>query len=147
MVVRRSPGVMDTCGYAPFSYARRSSLPGRIVEALLADERPSSEEAIESVQHRFGPDVILPQWQRLLLDVAANRPVEHVRGLVHSFYRLKWLRELNRRVRGVVPIFPPIGRWQEILPAVPRKVLNVARKIKTRKESENDTCLFPSPGL
>ena len=133
MVVRRSPGVMDTCGYSPFSYAKRSFLPRRIVAALLTEKKPSVEEAIESVNRRFGPDVILPQWRKLLFDVVENRPAEHISGLVHPFYRLKWLRELNRHVRRLVPAFLPVGRWQEILPAVPGLIGELVKRTPKAK--------------
>ena len=122
LVVRRSPGVMDTCGYSKFSYGRRSDLPRKIVAALEAEDGPFQKTSIKSVRERFGLQTIIPQWRQLFMDVAANAPVRHEKGLVHPFYRMKWLRELNRHVRSVAPFLPPISRWREIMPAIPKKV-------------------------
>lgn len=114
----KSPGYIDTVKNG-ILYSTHSELAETIVQ-LLTSRTSKYEEAISFFEKEFSFEAVAKQWEGLLLGNSASVPS----SIVNAGYRLKWLKEIIRRVSLVAPLngfLPPIER---LLIAFERKVLH-----------------------
>ncbi|MBR0365438.1 MAG: glycosyltransferase family 4 protein [Clostridia bacterium] len=100
------------------------------VVRLAGDEglnRQMGQYGRQWVNEKFELGKILRQWHDVLIDVYNDTPA-HVSYEYHNKgNNLKWLRELNRRVKKVLPFMPSII-WYESLPHMVLKKLRGSKK-------------------
>lgn len=112
-----APGYYDTFYNGKIS-KNINGLVDDIVSLLLEDAPKSYEKTIDFIVQTFSMNAIMPYWEKLL----GNDPIKTDRGgYLHQIYpltnpkfRCKWLKEISRRIRKVIPVLyyiPNIDRF------------------------------------
>ena len=117
VVTVKAPGYLDTVKNGKLC-TNPDKLAKAIVLSLQAGES-GFDEAICHFENHFSLDIVLKQWEDLLCN-CPNRCAEQ--ALVHSGYRLKWLKEGLRLVSHVLPL-------NHVLPPIERVLLFIERKL------------------
>ncbi len=117
----KAPGYLDTVknGYL---YKNTKSLANNIVK-LLNSHNYKYSETLEYFNLNFSQNVVIEKWEELFL----NGTIVYRDKLSNPTYRLKWLKELLRRLSTYLPIIYKIN------PSVERINLFIERLVKGRK--------------
>ncbi|MFT0382949.1 hypothetical protein ACMSDZ_01060 [Bacteroides thetaiotaomicron] len=66
----------------------------------------------EYVKCNFSMAVVGEKWYELLQDVHTGKPMRHDPVLVNRNFQLKWLREINRKMKLLFPFLPTVAFYQ-----------------------------------
>lgn len=101
------PGFLDTVKNG-LLYKRRRNLARSVIKLLNSDNL-KYEETMEYFNDNMSFDSVASKWEKLL-----NGETHKIdQALCNKFYRLKWLKEVKRRLSIIFPIIyklPPIER-------------------------------------
>lgn len=104
-------GYMDTVYDKNMLYTDIRDLSTKIV-SLLRHNGNDMHQVREYVKCNFLIDVVGEKWYDLLQDVRRNKPVRRETILVNRYFQLKWLREINRKMKLIVPFLPTVAFYQ-----------------------------------
>lgn len=130
VVSRRKNGTLDTvCNRETGLLAKKhgGSLPNHIVKLLL-DAGLAHEYGMAGrrfVLDNFAIEQICEQWYVLLSQAVQDEPIAISYQAANWYNDLKWLREINRRLRRL-PIFswlPPIIWYRQIAGKIKRRLM------------------------
>ena len=93
------PGLVDTIHYGRI-YNNADQLAESVIELLRTDDCDYSQ-AMHFFEENFSYEAVVSKWEELLSE---GRLVLNS-GLVHPFYRFKWLKYCMSKVKSVIPIF------------------------------------------
>lgn len=102
---------MDTVYDKNMLYTDIRDLSTKIV-SLLRHNGNDMHQVREYVKCNFLIDVVGEKWYDLLQDVHRNKPVRRETILVNRYFQLKWLREINRKMKLIVPFLPTVAFYQ-----------------------------------
>lgn len=113
----RYPGYLDTVKNG-ILYSRKKDLAKTVIR-LLNDNSNDYDSAMASFEQDFSYETVVSRWETFFLtgDVPADK------SMSNPWFRLKWLKELKRKLCGIVPVLyglPPIERC---LIFIERKIL------------------------
>lgn len=99
----QAPGYFDTM-YNGVLVHDKKQLTSTIVKLLLSD-RPIKQynETFNFIEKNFGIQKVANQWLKLLMSDMTT-PISPVSPLVNSRYRHKWLKEILRQIKHLVPV-------------------------------------------
>lgn len=78
---------------------------------LLKDQELNKilgDNAKKYVANKFAPEKIIVQWENLFRDILNEQVCKYIRPSESWHNDYKWLRLINRYIRKICPIFPPI---------------------------------------
>ena len=104
-------GYMDTVYKKEFLYTNIAELSNKIV-ALLNCNQNDTDEVNSFFDNNFSIHVVGEKWSDLLQDIYAGKPMVHDAKLTNCFFQLKWLREINRKLKLLFPFLPTIALFQ-----------------------------------
>jgi glycosyltransferase involved in cell wall biosynthesis len=128
VVSAKKNGLLDTVvdGKTGLLVSTEKELSDRIIELLQdADKAEKLGNAgFGNSRDAFSMDKICKQWKNLLLDVFDDKPQQVDFQYSFSNNQLKWLREMNRKVRGISALswVPSILKYETILRDVVRNI-------------------------
>ncbi len=67
-------------------------------------------QAREFVCEKFNPVELTERWDRLILDILNETPIQWIPSSENQMNDLKWLKYWNRTVRRVIPVLPAISK-------------------------------------
>ena len=130
-----APGYLDTFINGRVTSHRSSSLANSIIELLLSDEPLMPlDQTITAINERFSLSVVLDDWERFLKGGQRTR-IHPIYPLTNKCYRLKWLKELLRKIKLKYPscsIIPPIEAWAERWEWFDHKCMRLKEEIAKR---------------
>lgn len=118
----QAPGYYDTFFNGKIS-RNIKDLVDDIVSLLLEDAPKTYEETLEFIVHKFSIHTIMPYWEKLLNNNSTKSTqgqsgeggyLHPITPMVNPNFRLKWLKEISRRIRITIPILyyiPNIDRF------------------------------------
>lgn len=103
IVSKRYVGLIDTVpGQVGQLFDPESEFKSLLIEGLLQPDHTTAE-ARRFIHDNFSPDVISRQWLTLFDAILNDEPIHKAGEMVNRTYNLKWLRELNRRFKLILP--------------------------------------------
>lgn len=100
----KTPGYLDTV-IDGLLYQNEKDLSKTII-SLLKTNSNNHEKALDYFKMNFSIDIIAKKWEELI----KTGGVEDDNRLCNISYRLKWMKELKRKIRLGLHTFPPIER-------------------------------------
>ena len=94
-----------------FGIADIKDLSSKIV-FLLKHNGNDMSQVREYVKCNFSMAVVGEKWYELLQDVHTGKPMRHDPVLVNRNFQLKWLREINRKMKLLFPFLPTVAFYQ-----------------------------------
>ena len=104
-------GYMDTVYDRNMLYTDIKDLSSKIV-SLLKHNGNDMSQVREYVKCNFSMAVVGEKWFELLQDVHTGKPMRHDPVLVNRNFQLKWLREINRKMKLLFPFLPTVAFYQ-----------------------------------
>ena len=104
-------GYMDTVYDRNMLYTDIKDLSSKIV-SLLKHNGNDMSQVREYVKCNFSMAVVGEKWYELLQDVHTGKPMRHDPVLVNRNFQLKWLREINRKMKLLFPFLPTVAFYQ-----------------------------------
>ena len=130
-----APGYLDTFVNGIVTPHKKSSLANSIIK-LLQSDKPIVEfdKTIEIINERFSLANVLNEWE-LFLTGGMNETIHPISPIINKFYRLKWLKEIFRKLKNKYPSFkkiPSIELWPEKWERFNRRWNGLKKKLKKR---------------
>lgn len=104
-------GYMDSVYRKDMLYTDIKKLGDKIISLLKCDTN-DIREVREFVKTNFSMEVVGEKWYDLLCDIHIGRTIVHENELTNKKFNLKWLREINRKVKLQFPFLPSIALYQ-----------------------------------
>lgn len=112
----KAPGYMDTIKNGVLC-SKQSQL-AQIIIRLLRNNENNYDEAMDFFEKHFAIDVVVARWEALLHSELVER-----HEIVNYRYRLKWLKDIIKRMSKYLPI-------NKALPSIERCLIFYERKIR-----------------
>lgn len=104
-------GYMDSVYDKDMLYTNIKDLGDKIISLLKRDANDTY--AVRNfIRCNFSMEVVGERWYNLLCDIHMDNPIVHETELANRSYNLKWLREINRRIKLLVPFLPSMAFYQ-----------------------------------
>lgn len=104
-------GYMDSVYRKERLYTNIEKLGDRIIALLKCDTE--NILAMENfIECNFSMEVIGGKWHNLLCDIHKDNLIIPETKLTNKFFNLKWLREINRKIKLLIPFLPSIALYQ-----------------------------------
>lgn len=118
ITTKKCAGYIDTVAPTGILFDNEKELPKNIVK-LLKQEDNNLTETIFLLNKKFSFNVILPKWEQLFYNIQNGKGRLHPISKNNLMYELKWLKEVNRRIKNVLPfgyfLLPTVGDIQLLL--------------------------------
>ncbi|MEE9369572.1 MAG: glycosyltransferase family 4 protein [Pontiella sp.] len=125
VATKRCPGFMDTVCDSGILYDDVNELSSAVID-LLRRKDNSYEAMLSEIERKFSYDEVIAQWVELFDSVFRGKPFIPDPQVINSRFQKKWVREINRRVRKVLPITPPLCLMEELLRRCRNRMKGVA---------------------
>lgn len=124
IVTKNYVGFLDTVPpCAGTLFGEEEDLAECIIDELLRGAYNPCE-TFKYCRSRFSVDIAVSRWLKMFSDIACKKPAHHEPFLVNKSYRLKYLRDFNRKIKHILPfgyyIIPTVMRVEELLKRVSR---------------------------
>lgn len=84
-------------------YNNTNKLAESIIKLLNYNVNHNIDDEIDFVDYKFNLNNIITEWERLFTTCLWDGSHIHPFKLTHPNYKLKWLRNINRTIRDIVP--------------------------------------------
>ncbi len=103
-------GYMDSVYRKDMLYTDIKQLGDKIITLLKNDNDAQVVE--DFIRCNFSMEIVGEKWYNLLCDIRMGHSIVHETQLTNCYFNLKWLREINRKAKLLLPFLPSIAFYQ-----------------------------------